>query len=162
MVDRPFKMMSPSSGSATKLMEAFSFFYPVSKAFNQAVRESIFEARVAKGAMLTHGNMVANVLQASAWITPLSLSDQDIIDDYCLTEVFLKERLLSMRNSDQIRGLGVPDEILDEMLGSKAHNMEKFLEYLDDNYSGADEYLQTIGLSRDEIEIIKSRMLKEN
>ncbi len=34
---------------------------------------------VAKGAMLTHGNMVANVLQASAWIAPLSLSSSDII-----------------------------------------------------------------------------------
>ncbi|MBA2650663.1 MAG: AMP-binding protein [Tatlockia sp.] len=34
---------------------------------------------VAKGAMLTHGNMVANVLQASTWIAPLNLSDQEII-----------------------------------------------------------------------------------
>lgn len=34
---------------------------------------------VAKGAMLTHGNMVANVLQASAWISPLSISSRDII-----------------------------------------------------------------------------------
>lgn len=34
---------------------------------------------VAKAAILTHGNMVANVLQASAWISPLSLSSKDII-----------------------------------------------------------------------------------
>lgn len=34
---------------------------------------------VAKGAMLTHGNMVANVMQATAWISPLSLSSDDII-----------------------------------------------------------------------------------
>ena len=34
---------------------------------------------VAKAAMLTHGNMVANVLQASAWISPLSLGSHDII-----------------------------------------------------------------------------------
>ena len=34
---------------------------------------------VAKGAMLTHGNMVANVLQASAWLSPLSLGSNDII-----------------------------------------------------------------------------------
>ena len=34
---------------------------------------------VAKGAMLTHGNMVANVLQAYAWITPLSIGTDDII-----------------------------------------------------------------------------------
>jgi long-chain acyl-CoA synthetase len=34
---------------------------------------------VAKGAILTHGNLVANVLQAYAWISPLGLSDQDII-----------------------------------------------------------------------------------
>ncbi|WED44388.1 AMP-binding protein [Legionella cardiaca] len=34
---------------------------------------------VAKGAILTHGNMVANVLQASSWISPLAIDGQDII-----------------------------------------------------------------------------------
>lgn len=34
---------------------------------------------VAKGAMLTHGNLVANVLQAFTWISPLGINDQDII-----------------------------------------------------------------------------------
>ena len=34
---------------------------------------------IAKGAMLTHGNMVANVMQASAWISPMSLGSDDII-----------------------------------------------------------------------------------
>lgn len=34
---------------------------------------------ISKGAMLTHGNMLANVLQASAWLSPLSLGSNDII-----------------------------------------------------------------------------------
>lgn len=34
---------------------------------------------VSKGAMLTHGNMIANVLQASAWIAPLNINDTDVI-----------------------------------------------------------------------------------
>lgn len=34
---------------------------------------------VSKGAMLTHGNMLANVLQASAWISPMSVGGTDII-----------------------------------------------------------------------------------
>ncbi len=34
---------------------------------------------ISKGAILTHGNMVANVLQATAWISPLSLTSDDII-----------------------------------------------------------------------------------
>jgi long-chain acyl-CoA synthetase len=34
---------------------------------------------VAKGAMLTHGNILANILQASAWISPSSVSKDDII-----------------------------------------------------------------------------------
>ena len=34
---------------------------------------------VAKGAILTHGNMIANVLQASSWILPLKISTLDII-----------------------------------------------------------------------------------
>ena len=33
----------------------------------------------AKGAMLTHGNMVANVLQANAWLTPLIREGEEII-----------------------------------------------------------------------------------
>ncbi|KTC86713.1 AMP-binding protein [Legionella brunensis] len=34
---------------------------------------------VAKGAILTHGNMVANVLQAYSWIAPLAIDGEDII-----------------------------------------------------------------------------------
>ncbi|MBA3535494.1 MAG: AMP-binding protein [Tatlockia sp.] len=34
---------------------------------------------ISKGAILTHGNMVANVLQASSWIAPLKIGSQDII-----------------------------------------------------------------------------------
>ncbi|MDF1677583.1 MAG: AMP-binding protein [Legionellaceae bacterium] len=34
---------------------------------------------VSKGAMLTHGNLVANVMQAFAWITPVGISQDDII-----------------------------------------------------------------------------------
>lgn len=34
---------------------------------------------VAKGAMLTHGNMVSNVMQAYSWILPLNLGTPDII-----------------------------------------------------------------------------------
>lgn len=34
---------------------------------------------VSKGAMLTHGNMVANLLQAGAWLAPLKVGADDII-----------------------------------------------------------------------------------
>ncbi|MBI2786437.1 MAG: AMP-binding protein [Legionella longbeachae] len=34
---------------------------------------------VAKGAILTHGNMIANVLQADAWIKPLGLNGEEVI-----------------------------------------------------------------------------------
>ncbi len=34
---------------------------------------------ISKGAMLTHGNLVANVMQAFAWITPVGISHEDII-----------------------------------------------------------------------------------
>ncbi len=34
---------------------------------------------VSKGAVLTHGNLIANVLQASSWIAPLHVSSDDII-----------------------------------------------------------------------------------
>ena len=34
---------------------------------------------VSKGAILTHGNMLANVMQASAWIAPMSIGSDDIV-----------------------------------------------------------------------------------
>ena len=34
---------------------------------------------ISKAAMLTHGNMVSNVMQADAWLAPLSLGSDDII-----------------------------------------------------------------------------------
>ncbi len=34
---------------------------------------------VAKGAILTHGNLIANVMQAYVWIAPLGVSEEDII-----------------------------------------------------------------------------------
>ncbi|MDF1685089.1 MAG: AMP-binding protein [Legionellaceae bacterium] len=34
---------------------------------------------VSKGAVLTHGNMLSNVLQASAWVSPLGINQDDII-----------------------------------------------------------------------------------
>lgn len=34
---------------------------------------------VAKGAILTHGNLISNVMQAYSWIAPLGVSEQDII-----------------------------------------------------------------------------------
>lgn len=34
---------------------------------------------ISKGAILTHGNLVSNVLQAYAWISPMSASGEDII-----------------------------------------------------------------------------------
>lgn len=34
---------------------------------------------IAKGAILTHGNMLANIEQAYSWISPLTINEQDII-----------------------------------------------------------------------------------
>jgi long-chain acyl-CoA synthetase len=34
---------------------------------------------VSKGAMLTHGNLVANVMQAFAWVAPVGINEDDII-----------------------------------------------------------------------------------
>ena len=34
---------------------------------------------ISKGAILTHGNLLANILQATAWLSPLKLNENDII-----------------------------------------------------------------------------------
>lgn len=86
------------------------------------------------------------------------VDNQTIIYDYCLTEVLLKDTMPFLRANTQVPA-SVPNEIMDELLGAKAHNMEKLLKHLENKYSGVIEYLQTIGLSQSEIAAIKKKMI---
>lgn len=77
-----------------------TYHLPTSVAFNEALKQGQDQALqtthlnhadiaflqytggttgIAKGAILTHGNMVANVLQASSWIAPLKMGAQDVL-----------------------------------------------------------------------------------
>jgi protein-tyrosine phosphatase len=91
----------------------------------------------------------------------LKLADVDndaIIYDYCLTEKFLRNKLQSLKDNVLLTQ-PISSEIVDELMGAKANNMEKVLSYIEHNYSDVSTYLMSIGLSQSEIIQLKFKMI---
>ena len=53
------------------------------------------------------------------------------------------------------------DESLKDFLGAEAEHIIKFLDYLEAEYNGAEGYLEFIGFSEKETEILKSSFLEK-
>ena len=53
------------------------------------------------------------------------------------------------------------DESLKDFLGAEAEHIIKFLDYLESEHNGAEGYLEFIGFSEEEIEILKSSFLEK-
>lgn len=87
------------------------------------------------------------------------IDNETVVADYCLTEVFLKEKLDSIKKAAKQKDYGIPGNLIDEMMSAKGATMEKLLKHLEDTYGGAETYLVTIGLSKAEIETLKFKMI---
>ena len=79
-----------------------------------------------------------------------------IVNDYKVTEIYMKERLEKQFAFIKSKGVDIPKEVL----LSKPHNMETALDYLYTNFGGAEKYLITIGVSQQEIDYIKTKFVK--
>ncbi|HYE68320.1 MAG TPA: tyrosine-protein phosphatase [Anaerovoracaceae bacterium] len=90
----------------------------------------------------------------------VNIDDQAVIEDYCLTEVLMEEKL-SIMKAEAKRMEEYPDDFLDEVMSAKAHTMAKFLEHLENNWNGAEAYLRAIGLCDDEITRLKVKMTED-
>ncbi|MCL1918232.1 MAG: tyrosine-protein phosphatase [Peptococcaceae bacterium] len=97
-------------------------------------------------------------LLAALLLKLCGVSDNDVIQDYALTEVFLAQMLPILKEN-----AGMPaqlDKLVDDMLGSDPVHMERLLKHLNAKYNGAQGYLEFIGVSHDDIESLKNCMIE--
>lgn len=86
-----------------------------------------------------------------------NVDDEAIVYDYCLTEKLLAPKLKSLQAvTDRWQ---LPQDILAEALGAKAGSMEKLLRHMDEQYKGIEAYLLRIGLSQNDLEALKGKMV---
>ncbi len=90
--------------------------------------------------------MVAMLLHKLAGV-----DDETIIADYALTESLMTEVFVVQTAEMQARGLVVPPYIMQ----SPPENMVKALAYLKAQYGTAEDYLLSIGLSKEQIGLLK-------
>ncbi len=87
----------------------------------------------------------------------VGVSTADIVADYALTtEAMLRLRPLLM---EQVLKNGGSVEDTERMLSSEPADMETLLNYLDEQYGGVFNYLETLGLTEAQIDRIRTRLL---
>lgn len=85
-------------------------------------------------------------------------AEKDVVEDYALTSQFLAP-VLPLMMEDFRKAGGVDDKVLEAMFASPPENMERTIAYLEENYGGAENYFQQLGLTEDEIEALRSLMM---
>ena len=81
---------------------------------------------------------------------------EQIIADYAASEKNNQEQIKKQLQGLEEKGLqGVPREIF----GSNAETMKMTLDYLEENYGNAENYLKEIGVTEAEMESVRSRLL---
>ena len=86
--------------------------------------------------------MIAAILLMIAGV-----SHKDIVDDYAVT----RENLAQIIDKFSYEN----DENLKNYLGSETEHMEKFLNYIEKKYGKIEVYLESIGINKEEIYILK-------
>ena len=106
------------------------------------------------GERISHGGILYNCVSGKDRTGVISaillllcgVSELDVIADYMVSEIYLKP-FAEKHNL-------TPDKIT-----ANAEWIEQFINYLKDNYSGAEQYLLSIGLSSEVIENIKKNFI---
>ncbi|SFB43446.1 protein-tyrosine phosphatase [Rhizobium sp. NFR07] len=116
-------------------------------------------AAAPEGAVLFHCSagkdrtgIIAALLLANAGV-----NETTIIEDYALTGTISGPLIANLRTRALARG--IPGELADIVLASAPHSMARALAHLDDAHGGVHRYMTRIGLSVDEIESLKRRLL---
>ncbi|MGE7225596.1 tyrosine-protein phosphatase [Paenibacillus sp. PDC88] len=84
--------------------------------------------------------------------------EDTIIADYALTGECIAPMIEELRKG---KPDSVPSESFEKFLGSDPANMAMMLEHLDAKYGGAESYLASIGLTIQEIDALRSKLLEE-
>ncbi len=82
--------------------------------------------------------------------------DEMIMADYSVSENNMSG--LFDRQQEQLKRMGIV--VPEYVFGSPAEDMKKTLIYLDTKYNGAAEYLKLCGLSKHEVDILKTRFIE--
>ena len=85
------------------------------------------------------------------------VSDKLIIEDYAITEELMKEVFASQREECARKNIDVPDLLF----SSAPENMEITLQHLADTYGTAKDYLLSVGVSQEELQIILNNFVTE-
>ena len=80
----------------------------------------------------------------------LGVNKKDIITDYALSNIYLKDVLKKYEKNKEVKKIITP----------KKEYMEQFLNYFDKKYKTINNYLNKIGLTEEEINKIKNKYLK--
>jgi Protein tyrosine/serine phosphatase len=83
------------------------------------------------------------------------VSDKLIIEDYAITEELMKEVFASQREECTRKNIDVPDFLF----SSAPKNMEVTLQHLADTYGTAQDYLLSVGVSQEELQVILDRFV---
>lgn len=83
----------------------------------------------------------------------LGVKNEDIIEDYALSENYLEDMLNKIAQDSKPRDVK-------EIITPKAQYMEKFLQYFKAKYGSIKQYLQQIGITEEEIKKIKENYIE--
>ena len=84
------------------------------------------------------------------------VSDEDILEDYSLSQVYSAENIKKQQAHLQSLGMDVPDY----MFLSNPVDMKKALDYMREHYGEAEDYLLKAGLEKETIEKLKQILVK--
>lgn len=107
----------------------------------------------------TAGKDRTGVVTALA-LAAVAVPREIIIEEYALTTEAMKRLRLRLLGNPDIKPEMIP--YIEKMLGSEPELMENLLAYIDDQYGGTDRYLEQIGISPADCDLLRTRLIKIN
>lgn len=86
------------------------------------------------------------------------VSNEDIIADYCVSQVYLRRKYMTMKH---LMPPGMSDDLSDPFFSTAPDNMFELLEYLDGKYGGVCGYLRDCGATEELLSRIRDKFLEE-
>lgn len=119
-------------------------------------------AHAPEGTVLVHctaGKDRTGVVTALA-LAAVGVPRKTIIEEYALTTEAMKRLRPRLLGNPDIKPEMIP--YIEKMLGSEPELMESLLTYLDNQYGGTDPYLEQIGISSTDRELLHTRLIQIN
>lgn len=86
----------------------------------------------------------------------VGVPNETIVADYAITEVYMEKVLRAQIEAEAGKGIKIPDD----MILSKAYNMEMAIDHLEHTYGTVEDYMQHIGITLEEMNRLKTRLIE--